>query len=335
MKITTRTAAVAAMIALAGTGCAVGDPGSGGEAGAGSGGYPSKAIAILAPGSTGGGWDTRARGMDDALTRCKVIDKDVSVSNKPGAGGTIGLSKFVTKQGDAHQLMVMDTMTMLGGILRNDSPVDLTTLTPIAGLTESTTVIVVPKDSPYEDFKALTAAIKEDPKGVGVVGGSLGGPDHILLAGVAKTDGIDVKKLNYVPTGGGGEALNLLLSGAAKAEIGTFSELKAQIDAGQVRVLARSGEAPGVDAPTLQELGYEDAGSGSIGGVLAPPGVGAEEQKQIVAMVEKMRGTDCWKKTLKANGWTDAWTPGDAFGETIKKQREQVTEILTELDIKE
>lgn len=327
-----RISTVALLLGLVVSGCAVGpvtdsDP---------DGSYPERGIAILAPGSTGGGWDTRARGMEDALTRCGVISKDVTVTNTPGAGGTIGLAAFVTKQGDPYQLMVMDTMTMLGGIVRNHSPIDLTTLTPIAGLTESVGAILVPAGSRYTDLRALLADMKADPQGVSWVGGSLGGPDHIAVAALADADGIPVNRINYVPTGGGGEATSLLLSGASTAGIGTLAEVKGQIAAGDLRVLAITNSAEriaDIDAPTLVELGYGAANLASRGGVLAPPGLSEEQQQAIVDMVAKMRDTDCWRETLRENNWSDGWLPGEDFGRLIVEHRDRVTAILNELGL--
>ncbi|MDN5854244.1 MAG: tripartite tricarboxylate transporter substrate binding protein, partial [Actinomycetia bacterium] len=144
--------ATAATVACAS--CAVGEA----DSDSGSSDYPTQDIEILAPGSPGGGWDTRARAISTALTECDVIDQNVTVTNKPGAGGTIGLADFVQHDGDPHQLMVMDTITMLGGIVGNDSPIDLADLTPIAGMTFSPGAIVVPAESPYKSLDKLLAA---------------------------------------------------------------------------------------------------------------------------------------------------------------------------------
>ena len=74
-----RAAALLLAASLIG-GCAVGA-----EDGAGNGeekavAYPTKGISVLAPGGAGGGWDTRARGMSQALTQCKVISEQVTVT---------------------------------------------------------------------------------------------------------------------------------------------------------------------------------------------------------------------------------------------------------------
>src|SRR5215211_6062724 len=231
--------------------------------------------------------------------------------------------------------MVMDSATMLGGIVNNHSPVDLTTLTPIAGLSRGPSAIVVPKKSPYADLPALLAALKQNPRGIKWTGGSLGGPGQMTVAGLAKGQGVAVKDVNYVPTAGGGESMNLLLSGAATVGIDTVVELRPQIQAGALRVLAVDGSdrVEGVDAPTLKELGLADEAVTTLAGVMAPAGLSAEQQKDVIAMIDKMRQSTCWQQVLKQNNWVDAWTPGDEFKKVLTEQRTQVTAILTEMGL--
>ncbi|MET8866923.1 tripartite tricarboxylate transporter substrate binding protein [Nonomuraea sp. NPDC004580] len=320
-------AAVAVAVSL--TGCAVGE-----SAGAG-GDYPSKALSIMAPGSPGGGWDTRARGIASALSECGVADVDATVTNVPGAGGTIGLAQFAKHEGDPYQLMVMDSVTMLGGIVNNKSPVDLSSLTPVAGLSRGPSAIVVAKKSPYEDLKSLLDELAAEPRGVKWTGGSLGGPGQMTVAGLAKARGVAAKEINFVPTAGGGESLNLLLSGAATAGIDTVAELRAQIEAGELRVLAVDSDEriSGIDAPTLKELGLADEAVSTLAGVMAPAGLSKEQQQDVIGLIDKVRQSSCWKKVLERNSWTEDWTPGDAFGTVLAQQREQVTAILGELGL--
>lgn len=332
-----RAAVVLVTASLIGA-CSVGAADDDAEGGEKTVAYPTQGISVLAPGSPGGGWDTRARGISQALAQCKVIDQKVTVSNKPGAGGTVGLAEFVRHKGDMHQIVVMDTVTVLGAIAVNKSPIDLKSLTPVAGLTSSPSAVVVPKDSPYQDLKSLLAELKTKPKSVKWTGGSLGGSDHIQVALLAKSQGVSPAEINYVPTGGGGETVSLLLSGAATVGISSVTEFRSQIEAGELKALAvtltvEGQKIEGIEAPSLAELGLEKAAVGSIGGVLAPSGLSKSQQQSIVAMVQKMRDTTCWKDVLERSSWVDAWTPGDEFGDLIKRQEGQINEVLKELGL--
>ncbi|PRY02318.1 Bug family tripartite tricarboxylate transporter substrate binding protein [Allonocardiopsis opalescens] len=323
-------APAAAVLAL--SGCAVGPPDETRTAAE----YPDRNLTILAPGSTGGGWDTRARSIGAALTDCGLIDRSVTVRNTPGAGGTIGLAQFSSNTGDPHELMVMDTITMLGGIVGNHSPVSLDDVTPIAGLTVSSSVVVVPADSPYRSLEELNEGFRADPRGTSWVGGSLGGPDHILVGLLAMELGIPVDQLNYVATGGGGEVLNLLVSGTATAAVSTLVEVRPQIEAGELRALAAGGDpatAAEIGVPTLDELGLGHIDVASVGGVMAPAGISEPEREAVIGLMGRMRETPCWQESLRRNDWADEWLPGEEFAALIEEHERNVTELLTELGL--
>jgi putative tricarboxylic transport membrane protein len=127
------------------------------DGGGGAGSCPQHDVRIMAPADPGGGWDSTAREMAEALRKSKVIDKGVEVYNVPGAGGTIGLSQLASKRaGQSNEIMVMG-LVMPGAILTNDSPVDRSKTTPIAALTTEPEAIAVRSQSPPRP--ALTSAI--------------------------------------------------------------------------------------------------------------------------------------------------------------------------------
>ena len=58
---------------------------------------------MIAPANPGGGWDQTARAMQTVLQDEGLVSR-VQVQNVPGAGGAIGLARFVTTEagkGDA------------------------------------------------------------------------------------------------------------------------------------------------------------------------------------------------------------------------------------------
>ena len=85
----------------------------------------------------------------------------------------------IRDRGAGDQLMV-NGFVMVGAILLNKSPVNLTQITPIARLTAEAEVIVVPTESPLKTAKDLAERLKADPAKVTWAGGSAGGTDHIL-----------------------------------------------------------------------------------------------------------------------------------------------------------
>lgn len=295
--------------------------------------YPERDISIMAPADPGGGWDSTARAMQTAL-KAGVTDKNVEVYNRGGAGGTVGLAEFVeTKKGDPHQLMVMG-LVMVGAIRTNDSPVDLTNVTPIASLTAEQEAIAVAADSEYESLEQLLDAFKGDPQSISWAGGSAGGTDHILVGLLAKALGVEPGDINYIAHSGGGEAKAAILSGAASAGVSGVSEFAEDVEAGQMRILAVSGAEPveGVDAPTIKESGV-DVVLDNWRGVMGPPDLTPEQRDAVVAFITRMHDSQGWKDALETNGWSDFFQSGDEYKAFIDAEQTRVEGVLKDIGL--
>jgi putative tricarboxylic transport membrane protein len=300
--------------------------------------WPQRDLRIMAPADPGGGWDSTAREMAEALTKGKIIDKGAEVYNVPGAGGTIGLSQLASKRsGQSNQLMVMG-LVMLGAIQTNDSPVDLTQTTPIAALTTEPEAIVVRSQSKYKTMDDLVAAMKQDPSSVSFGGGSAGGTDQVLVGLVAKAAGVDPSKPKYVAYSGGGEAVQSILSGSVDAGVSGVSEFADQVEAGKMRVLAVSTAEPvdvgGKKAPTLKEQGL-DVEITNWRGVVAPPDLKPNEREAAIQAIEKLHDSPEWKQALERNEWTDFFRTGDEFQSFIDSENQRVEGVLRDIGLTE
>jgi putative tricarboxylic transport membrane protein len=322
-------AALVLAVALGGCGNKASESGGGGA-------YPSRNLTLIAPADPGGGWDMTARAFQQAIKDGKLTDQNVEVRNVPGAGGTIGLSRLVSKQkGDSSQLMMMG-LVMIGAIETNDSPTDLTQVTLISTLTTETEAVVVPAKSKYKTIKDLMADLKKDPGSVPVAGGSAGSTDQLLLGLMAKEVGADPGKTKYVAYSGGGEAKTAMLSGSVAAGITGLGEITDQVEAGKMRLLAVSSDpgqkVAGKTPPTLKDSGY-DVEITNWRGVVAPPGIKDADLKGITSFVGKVRGSAGWKAALKKNGWTDFYKTGDDFKVFLDSEMKRVKATVDELGL--
>ncbi|HTN63132.1 MAG TPA: tripartite tricarboxylate transporter substrate binding protein [Devosia sp.] len=288
---------------------------------------------IMAPAAPGGGWDSTARTMQEAM-QADGVSSNVQVTNVAGAGGTIGLAQFVSQaNGDPGQLMVAGYV-MVGAILANQSPISLADVTPIARLTSEADVIVVPADSPIKTLDDLVAQLKADTGAVSWAGGSAGGADHIAAGLVVKAIGADPTKVNYIAYSGGGEALASILGGQVTVGISGASEFLPQVDAGALRAIAVTGEnrIEGYDIPTLKEAGV-DVTMENWRMVAAAPGITDEQTAAISADIKKMVDGPTWQEALKTRGWANAYLSGEAFDTQLAADIEATSGILKEIGL--
>jgi putative tricarboxylic transport membrane protein len=304
-----------------------------GGAGAALAAEPLPSLKILIPANPGGGWDQTARVMEKVLRGEKLVSGAIQLTNKGGAGGTIGLAEFARVKGEGRNLMVMGVV-MVGAILTNKSAVTLEAVTPIARLTSESLVIAVPASSKIQGLKDFTEALKKDPGSTSIVGGSRGGADHILAALVAEAVGVPGAKVNYVAYAGGGEAAAALLGAQAAAGISGYGEFQPHIESGKLRAIGLSApvRVAGINVPTLKEQGV-NVEFGNWRGVVAPAGVSPADRKALLDTVEAMAKSATWKAELKKQNWEDAYLAGDAFAAFVKASNDQLTKVLKEVGL--
>jgi putative tricarboxylic transport membrane protein len=289
-------------------------------------------LKMMIPANPGGGWDQTGRNLAAAMQSAKLVS-GVQFDNKGGAAGTIGLAQFVNgSKGDPNAVMV-GGMVMIGGIILNKSPVNLSQVTPIARLTSEWEVIVVPANSPHKTMADLVKALKENPGKVAWGGGSAGGTDHILVGLIAKEVGVDPAKTNYVPFKGGGEAIAAILGGHVTAGVSGLGEFSEQIKAGKMRALAQSSPKKLENIPSLKEQGI-NVELGNWRGVFGAPGISPAQRDALVKLVRSATETPAWKSTLEKLGWEPWFLAGDDYKKFLDEDTKRVGAIIESLGLK-
>ncbi len=289
-------------------------------------------LKMMIPANPGGGWDQTGRNLAAAMQAAKVV-QSVQFDNKGGAAGTIGLAQFINgSRGDPNAVMI-GGMVMVGGIILNKSPVDLSMVTPIARLTSEYEVIVVPANSPHKTMGDLMAAFRADPGRVSWGGGSAGGTDHILVGMIVKAVGGDPAKINYVPFKGGGEAIAAIVGGHVTAGVSGLGEFAEQIKAGRMRALAVSSPAPIDGIPTLKQQGI-DVVLGNWRGIFAAPGITTAQRDALINAVRAATESPAWKDTLAKFGWEPVFLAGDAYKAFIDEDVKRIGAIIDSLGLK-
>jgi putative tricarboxylic transport membrane protein len=289
-------------------------------------------LKMMIPANPGGGWDQTGRQLAAAMQSAKLVQA-VSFENKGGAAGTPGLAQFVNSaKGDPNAVMI-GGLVMVGGIILNKSPVDLSMVTPIARLTSEYEVIVVPAGSPHKTMDDLVKAFKANPGAVSWGGGSAGGTDHILVGMIAKAVGADVTKINYVPFKGGGDSIAAIVGGHVTAGVSGLGEYVEQIKAGRMRGLAVSGPTGEEGIKSLKEQGI-DVVLGNWRGIFGAPGLTPAQRDGLVKLVQAATETPAWKETLKKMGWAPWFLGGDQFKTFLDEDIRRVTAIMESLGLK-
>jgi putative tricarboxylic transport membrane protein len=291
-------------------------------------------VEIIAPAGPGGGYDQLARGLQATLEETGLAS-GAQVINVPGAGGTIGLAQFINGQSQSERMMVAG-LGMVGAIKVNAAPVTLAQTTPLARLTGEYQPLVVAADSPVRSLADLAAMYKADPGSVTWGGFALGSPDHLVSAMTVKAMGGDVRDMNYIVAGAGGEMLSQVLGGHITVATGGLNEFAGLIASGQLRALAISApeRLPGVDIPTFKEQGF-DVELVNWRGVVTDGGMDKDKLAILDAAMGTLVASDAWKQLVAERGWVDMYQPSQEFAAFLETEQPRVGQILTDLGLGE
>jgi len=299
--------------------------------------YPKNNITIVAPSGAGGGWDLTARSIAKITNETKLVDKSITVENKPGGGGAVYMAEFATKEVKNDYVLMVKSPPILinNNKAEGNSPYGYKDTTPLAQLTRDYGAIVVKNDSEFKTLQDVLDAIKKDPTAVTLAGGSApGSMDHLVGVLPAYEAGIDPKTVKYVSYDGGGEAVAALLGGNADVIATDASTIATYLKSGDVRVLAVSSTdrltGDLADVPTFKESGI-DAEFTIWRGLFGPKEMSKDAKNYWSEKLDEMVETDEWKAELERNGWASEYRNSADFTTYLEEQDKVIVELLTAL----
>src|SRR5436190_15616823 len=118
--------------------------------------FPNKPIRIIVPFTPGSATDTMARPIADRLGA--ALGQPVTVENRPGAGGTIGINALAKSPPDGYTLAVVSTGHVVNPVLYASLPYDtLKDFAGVAPLASLPSVLVVAPSLGARNVKELVA----------------------------------------------------------------------------------------------------------------------------------------------------------------------------------
>lgn len=265
------------------------------------------ATECIAPADAGGGWDFTCRQIGKLLYDLKLVDQPVQVTNMAGAGGGVAYTHVVANRNDDADLIVAASSATTTRLAQNAyAGMTADQVRFVGAIGGDPGVIVVAKDSPFQNLNDLINAIKADPGSVTFAGGSAaGGFDHLKPLMVLKEAGFtDFAKVKYIGMDGGAEAITQTIGGFTQAMTGDMSEIAGFIKSGDVRALAvlTAEPVPGFeDVPTAKSQGI-DIEVVNWRGLYVPKGISDDAFNAWADKLKAVADSAEWKQIMAENG---------------------------------
>lgn len=295
---------------------------------------PVKPVEISIPTTPGGGIDRTGRTLQRIFQEAGLVKVPVTVVNRPGGGGVVSVNYLNQHPGDAHYIAINSPNLMANDLNGRGRYTDVT---PLANLFSEYTVIAVRAESPIRSGQDFVERLRKDAGSLAVsTPTTLGSINHLSFALVAKSAGVDIRKLKAVVLGSGADGVTAVLGGHVDAHAGTPSSVVRMIEAGKMRVVGvlapRRIGGPFANTPTWTEQGYP-AVMDTWRGVIGPRGMTAEQIAFWDQVLAKAVATDIWKREVERNVWESNYLNSVQTKKLFETDYAEFKTLLTELGL--
>lgn len=298
------------------------------QASASSEAYPAKPIRLIVPFPPGGGSDILAR-----LIASKLTEKNkwvFVIENKPGAGGTIGITEAVKAAPSGYEVVMgqKDNLVIGPWLYKNLRWDPTRDLIAVAHVAYTPVLIATSVDSKFKSMGDVVSVARKAPGAINYGSPGNGTSIHLAAELFEKAAGI---QLTHVPYKGSNPALLDAIAGNVELLVSSVPSAMGQIKGGKLRALAvtsakRSSLLP--DVPTVSESGFKNFDVSTWYGLFVPAGTPARFVTTLNTEVNNLLADPDVRAAIKAQGAEpEAMTPTN-FAKMIKVEYGQWKDIV-------
>lgn len=261
-------------------------------------------LRIIVPFPPGGAVDSLGRILADRLT--PVLEQNVIVENRVGAGGVVGADTVAKAAPDGTTIGIVGAASILAApLLQPSMPFDaMRDLLPVTQITDAAVLCVVnAQTAQRENWRSLSdmlATARARPGGIRMGTTGVATVSHLALAAIASGAGVEFL---HVPYRGGAEAVQAVLAGEVDGVCDLPPLLSPQVAAGRLLALTVSSRARLQFLPDVPALGEVPALAGfdirSWNMLMLPAGTPEAERARIFAAITQIGRSEAFRNALR------------------------------------
>ena len=181
----------------------------------------------------------------------------------------------------------------------------------------------------------MVARLKANPESVSIaLSAARGNAYHIASALLARTGGVDIRKLKIVVFNSSGEGIAAMLGGHVDVMSVTPANFIPLIQSQKARIIGVAATerltGPLAASPTLKEQGI-DVVFDVPRGIIGPKGLAQDRIRYWEGIFGNMVKTSAWKQALDKFQWDPDFRNSADMGRELRRQHDILKDVLTEL----
>jgi tripartite-type tricarboxylate transporter receptor subunit TctC len=292
--------------------------------------YPTRPIRLVVGFTAGGPTDIPARFLAERLGAS--LGQQVVVENKPGAGASLAANDVMSRPREGYDLLLCTYFDSVNTLMYKSLRYKLPDLVGISLIARYAYAVAAANSLPAKTFPELIAYAKQYPDRVNYAQLGIASTQNVLAKRLEKLAGV---KMTAIPYKGSSEATQAIIAEQNHLYIGPPLGIVPLYRAGQLKVLAVTGEErlPAIpEVPTLKESGVPlvaYAWVGICGGAGIPKSVIDLLNKRITAIVESPE----YRTLVERSGSVAVSSTPEEFHRVIEETAAEAAPTVRELNI--
>jgi tripartite-type tricarboxylate transporter receptor subunit TctC len=294
---------------------------------------PARPLRFVVPFPPGGATDVVARVLAERMS--EKLGQPVTVENRTGAGGNVGVENVVRSAPDGLSILMgtTGTLTINPHLYTNMGFNPATDLAGISMAFATDHVLIVHPSVAAQTAQEFIALAKARPGQLSFGSGGNGSSTHLVPELFKLVAGLDIQ---HVPYRGSAPALNDTVAGNVQVMLDQLPSALPMIQAGRVRALAVTGPRRSrllPELPTMAELGLPQAEATSWGAVMAPAGTPAPVVERLNAVIRESLAEPAVQQRLAAAGADAVASTPAELAATMRSETEKWGRVVREARI--
>ena len=296
---------------------------------------PGRTMTIVVPYATGGGYDRIARLVAPKLG--EALQSTVTVENRPGAGGTLGMASVAKAPPDGSVLVVggPGDIAIAPALYGNRIAYDTTRdFVPILMMARFSLALAVTPSLGVNSVAELLALSRSRAAPLTVAISAVGSTGHLSAELLRTATGISMTNIPYKGTG---PALTDLSGGHVDLMFTEPGSMMPYLKSGKIRVLAVTTEKRSValpDVPTMIEAGFPAYRVSGWWGLFAPAGTPQSVVQQVGKHVAAIMEQPAIDEAIRGLTAEVSVLTGDAFVRVIQDDIQRFGQVVRSSGIK-
>ncbi len=195
--------------------------------------FPSKPVTAVVGWAAGGGADIVFRAIAEVFPKY-ANGQPLVIQNQGAAAGVPAITEFMKATPDGYTTLHWNVAHVIKTHM-NKVPFTGTEFDPVLQVVASYNYLVVNANAKWNTLEEFIADAKSRPEGISMGNAGAGGGNHMAALLFEEASGT---KYIHVPFSGGGPAITGLMSGQCDAVMANAPEGIANVQAGQLKILA-------------------------------------------------------------------------------------------------